>query len=339
MSTAAYLLFLLVVVVGVLEAALRLFDPIGIVYLYDVNRYFKGMIVPDQRFAYIQRANSVGELNGEVFRFNALGLRGPDLAARPPDGVERLLVLGDSVVLGWGVAEQAMFSNRLQALFRTAGLPVEVVAAAAASWNTRTEYSFLKHLGLGLHPDALMLVVVPNDIEPKRDGSDTDVDQRLLFPPDAKPRSWLDNQAEDLWRTAARHSYVAAYLKYLWQETFNRADGPKFDADSPWWRDARLALDRIIDLCAEQGIDLIVYLDGSAEMLDSDPVLRLYHQHLAARGVVGHPMPAALFDSHELRISMVDSHLNAAGNRLLAESMFQAIHSRFESVVAADAPR
>lgn len=231
-----------------------------------------------------------------------------------------------------------MFTNRLQALFAGQSMPVDVVAAGAGSWNTRNEYEFLRHVGIGLQPDALLLVIVPNDIEPKRDGSHTEVSQEALFPPDEQQKGWLANHSEDFWRWAARKSYLAAYLKYLWQETLNGGDRKPPDAKSPRWRDARLALDGIIDLCAERGIDLIVYLDGSAAMLDSNPVLRLYHQHLQARGIQGLPMPDSLFADPGLRISMVDSHLNATGSRILAQAMFEAIRPRFDSALGSASP-
>ena len=329
LSTLGYMGFLLVSVLIGLEVLLRLFDPIGVVYLYDVNRYFKQMLVPNEHYAYIHRPNSHGELNGEAFRFNDIGLRGPDIAKAADPGKKRLLVLGDSVVLGWGIAEQDRFSDRLQAMFADAAKPIEVIAAGAGSWNTRSEYEFLRRVGRDFHPDVLLLVIVPNDIEPKRDG-DTGVRREELFPPrDEADSNFLVGLAEDFWRFAARRSYVAAYLRYFWQIHVNDNSGEPIDPQSPQWRDARMALDGIIDYCREQGIALIVYLDGSKAIVAENPVLRRYDQHLKTRGIEGRPVPDALFATPGLRISMVDSHLNAEGNRLLAEAMFPVVEAVF----------
>jgi len=338
LSTLGYILFLLVSVLVGLEILLRLFDPIGIVYLYDVNRYFKRMLVPNEHYAYIHRPNSQGELNGEAFRFNSIGLRGPEIAKEPPPGYKRLLVLGDSVVLGWGIAEQDRFSNRLQGMFDDANRPVEVIAAGAGSWNTRSEYEFLRRVGADYHPDALLLVIVSNDIEPKRAGA-SGVSRDELFPPgEESVGSYLADTVEDFWRFAARRSYVAAYLKYFWRIKVNGDSEEPIDPQSPQWRDARMALDGIIDYCRERGIKLIVYLDGPAAMMASNPVLWRYEQHLKARGIVGRPVPDALYDIPGLRISMVDSHLNAEGNRLLAEAMFPVVEAVFAAPDETPAP-
>jgi lysophospholipase L1-like esterase len=327
MSTWSYVLFLFVVVLVGLEVALRAFDPIGIVYLYDVRRYFKTMLIADERYAYIHAPNTEGSLNGEAVRFNSIGLRGGEVPANKAPGTFRLLVLGDSVVLGWGVAEETMFVRRLQRKFDAARQPVEVIAAGVGSWNTRTELEWLRHVGVDLKPDALLLLIVPNDTDPKRDGGFTEVPRDELFPPRAKQdRSVLANWAEDFWRSAARISYVAAYLKYFWVEHWLKNDAADLlDEQAPQWRDAQLALDGIIELTRRRGIQLIVYLHGSADMIATDPVLRLYDRHLKARGVRVHTLPDELFERRDLHISMVDSHLNAEGNRVLAEALFEEL--------------
>ena len=322
LSTWRYGLFLVVAVVIGMEVLLRAVDPIGIVYLYDARRYFKTLLVDDERFSYIHAPNSEGSLNGEALRFNSIGLRGPEMAREKPAGSPRLMVLGDSVVLGWGVSEEAMFASQLQQMFASRGMPADVMVAGVGSWNTRTEFEWLRHIGVDYVPDVLLLLIVPNDTDPKREGGYTEVPREQLFPPAAKQdRSLLANWAEDFWRSAARISYVAAYLKYFWQETLGHGSRPPVDQDSPQWRDARLALDGIIDLTRERGIDLIVVLDGSRALLASNPILRLYDQHLRSRGIQGLPLADELF-TQALRISMVDSHLNEEGNRILAEELF-----------------
>jgi lysophospholipase L1-like esterase len=318
-----YLLFLTVAVLIGMEVMLRAFDPIGIVYLYDVRRYFKTMLVDDARYAYIHAPNSEGSLNGEAVRFNSIGLRGDEIDKQKPAGSTRLLILGDSVVLGWGVSEEQMFATRLRQKFKAAGLPVDIMAAGVGSWNTRTEFEFLRHVAVDYQPDVLLLLIVPNDTDPKRDGGYTEVPRDELFPPREKQdRSLLANWAEDFWRSAARVSYVAAYLKYFWLE--HVADRPRklIDKDTPQWRDAQLALDGIIDLSRERGIELIVYLDGSPQMVRTNPVLSLYDRHLKSRGIEAQLLPTEMAERRDLHISMIDSHFNNKGNRLLAETLF-----------------
>ena len=87
-------------------------------------------------------------------------------------------------------------------------------------------------------------------------------------------------------------------------------------------RDARPALDGIIDLSRDRGIELFVVLDGSASMVATTPVLRLYYQHLKSRGIEAYTISEDLARRHDLHISMIDSHLNAEGNQILADALF-----------------
>lgn len=60
-------------------------------------------------------------LFGIAHRVNTLGLRGPDRPIEKPPGVARVAVLGDSVVWGWGVAEEDGMVARLEARLGSRG--------------------------------------------------------------------------------------------------------------------------------------------------------------------------------------------------------------------------
>jgi lysophospholipase L1-like esterase len=315
----AYPVYLLVVVLLGLEVLLRAFDPIGIEYLYEIHRYFKTMTVADERYGYIHKASHEGVLEGIPIAFNSHGLRGPEVATRKAEGRRRLLILGDSVVFGWGVEVDRTFPALLRQRLAELVPDVEVVPAGVSSWNTRTEYEYLRSVGLGFEPDVLLLLIVSNDLDPKREGR-TEVDRKDLFP-DKSQRSVLANLVEDFWRFASRNSYVSAYSKYFWEEHLMERGQRALDAASPQWLDARLALDGIIDLCREHGIALVVFMAGSEDMFESDNVLALYAEHLRTQGIEPHPYPEALAHDPRYRNSVVDGHANADGHALLAEAM------------------
>jgi lysophospholipase L1-like esterase len=100
-------------------------------------------------------------------RVNALGLRGPEVAAAPAPGTRRLLVLGDSVVFGEGLAEEDTFPRLLERALAEAGAaPTEVLNGAAPGYNTEAELAYLREVGLALAPDELVLGVSLNDFGP-----------------------------------------------------------------------------------------------------------------------------------------------------------------------------
>lgn len=328
-SRLGYVLFLILAAGVGLEVALRSLDPIGIQYLYEVRKYFRTMLVSDERYAYIHKADYTDTLQGVPISFNSHGLRWPEFELDKPEEKSRLVILGDSVVLGWGLEQEAIFPARIQALFDELGAPVEIIAAGVGSWNTRTEYEYLRHVAVNFQPDVLLLLIVSNDTDPKRDSGYTEVPKSELFPNKKQDRGALANGFEDFWRFSARRSYLAAYIKYLWQQKMpSGSSGQPMDGNSPQWRDAQLALDGIIALCQERGIDLIVYLYGSDRAIQGDAILALYDGHLKSRGISALTFPDELLTDPGYRNSMVDSHLNNAGNEIMTDVMFKELRQR-----------
>ncbi len=109
------------------------------------------------------------ELGGVTVSTNRFGMRERDYALPKPDGMVRVVLLGDSMVFGLGVAAE----NRLGAYLErwlTERVPdftgrVECLHLGAASWNIRAETAYLRRQLSDLQPDLVIHVIVPNDIE------------------------------------------------------------------------------------------------------------------------------------------------------------------------------
>ena len=99
-------------------------------------------------------------------RTNALGLRGPEVAARPAPGVHRILVLGDSATFGEGLAVEEAFPALLERELtqRTDGR-WEVLNAGIEGYNTVAELAWLRTRGLALGPRTVVVAFNLNDID------------------------------------------------------------------------------------------------------------------------------------------------------------------------------
>ena len=93
-------------------------------------------------------------------KINQAGLRDDDYATEKTPGVFRILVLGDSFAWGFGVEKDEIFCERIEQRNTT----TELINAAVSGYGTDQEYLFLKHYGLDFHPDAVLLVLHPNDL-------------------------------------------------------------------------------------------------------------------------------------------------------------------------------
>lgn len=101
-------------------------------------------------------------------RVNRLGFRGPEVSDRPPEGVHRVLVLGDSVAFGEGLAESDTFPVRLEAALNRgrSAARYEVINAGVSGYNTTAEAALLRHRGMQLQPQTILLAVSFNDFGP-----------------------------------------------------------------------------------------------------------------------------------------------------------------------------
>lgn len=100
---------------------------------------------------------------GQPLTINSAGLRGPERGFAKPPGVERILVLGDSYVWGYGVGDGDLFTRTLEQTVAASGVGVEVLNAGVSGWGTDQEYLWLREEGLRYSPDLVVLGFFFND--------------------------------------------------------------------------------------------------------------------------------------------------------------------------------
>jgi hypothetical protein len=93
---------------------------------------------------------------------NSLGFRDREVDVNKPDGVRRVLVLGDSFAFGVGLKNEERFSDMLQRM-----LPddVQVINCAVPGWGTDQEMLFYEKSLRRLQPDLVVLTfLMQNDV-------------------------------------------------------------------------------------------------------------------------------------------------------------------------------
>lgn len=308
-----FLMFVLVITLT--ELLVRAFDPIGIDYFSEAGRYFSNMMDNDS-YAYIHRPNYQDKLQGVDVSINSHGLRGSEFHATKQKGKVRLMVLGDSVVFGWGAPQGSIFPVQLQNLLNKKAAEIEVIAAGVGSWNTRTEYEYLRTNGIHFGPDVILLLIVNNDIEPKRHGYKEIINNKTL-----KKKNILTRIFNHLRSESVKYSYLLSYIRYYQKST---AAGRSFSEDSPEWKDAKLALEGIINLCRNHDVALVVFFYATSEDLENNMNLIMYKNLLDTAAIPVFTFPTLLFES-AYRNSIVDPHANTLGHRIIAQEMYKVL--------------
>jgi hypothetical protein len=104
-----------------------------------------------------------GEFSNRV-RFNAQGLRGPEIPAGRTPGVPRVVVLGDSFVEGRQVSDDDVATEVMRRRAAGTGLTLEVINAGIGGYGTGEELILWRKLARAFRPDLVLVGFYPNDI-------------------------------------------------------------------------------------------------------------------------------------------------------------------------------
>ncbi|HEV8335590.1 MAG TPA: SGNH/GDSL hydrolase family protein [Candidatus Polarisedimenticolia bacterium] len=95
---------------------------------------------------------------------NARGLRGSLVPYERTPGRIRFLLLGDSIVFGYGVGQDETLGERLADTLRKDGLPAEVINSGVPAYSIEEEIAFLELDGIRYRPDYVILGFCWNDL-------------------------------------------------------------------------------------------------------------------------------------------------------------------------------
>ncbi len=96
--------------------------------------------------------------------YNHDGVRDREHALAPAPGVRRVMCLGDSVTLGYGLRPPEAFPQVLQDLLDARGARAEVFNVALSGWSTRQERIAYERICRKYRPDQVVVGVCLNDI-------------------------------------------------------------------------------------------------------------------------------------------------------------------------------
>jgi hypothetical protein len=162
-------LILSIIVFLLIELTARVVNPNGISYYPDTARFMNTMIL-EEPIGYRNAPGTSDDFYGHPVSINSIGLRDDEISQEPAQDEYRILMMGDSVVFGVGVAAHSTISSQLEALVNanSTAQPVETVTnMGVVSYNTEQEMIQYQQLGSTLNPDLVVLFYSLNDIEPK----------------------------------------------------------------------------------------------------------------------------------------------------------------------------
>lgn len=134
-----------------LEIALRLCG-YGSLEIYQPDPKLYWRLKPNQ--------DCYTKIGHQPVHVNSQGVRGPEIPVEKPANTIRILSLGDSRTFGWGLADQETYSRRLEQLLQShtgGGKKIEVINAGVNAWSFPQMLVYFREFGLKYQPDVVVL--------------------------------------------------------------------------------------------------------------------------------------------------------------------------------------
>lgn len=210
-----------------------------------------------------------------LYELNSLNLRNGEITETPSEGVFRILAVGDSFTFGQGVTEDGTYPRILEMLLNEGGGRFEVINAGNRGASTADELDFLRHVGLGLHPDLVTVQFYLNDVFPPR-----------------PPRTIVDNVMEKL-TLPSRRSYVLFLMNDLFRSVryagdIKMAAARIVENKQTGWQRCALAIEVLGATCREANVPIVMLLYPGVS--GSDEAERIIHAAVA-RECAKHEIP------------------------------------------------
>lgn len=281
-------------------------------YNVEMWRYSKELKTPSANpiLGHEHLRNKSAILQSVHIRLNELGMRGGPVPPTTP-GKRRIVLLGSSITLGWGVPEEETLAVRLQELFKRDNEDVEVLNAGVGNYNTvRYVELFLTRMRRSKPTDVVVHYFI-NDAETLEPGGGNFLIRHSQL-------------AVTLWTIAKRYSMGTGEGDL--EEHYRRVYAP----DAPGYLAMKNALRRLSDYAHEHDIRLHLAMMPDIHNL-TDYRFHYIHRLLeVVSGELGYNWvdlyPGFVGLTSEAIWSIPgDPHPNGRGHQIMAEALYPAL--------------
>lgn len=305
----------------------------------------------DPNVGHTNRPNAHARVRGPEFDveylINEQGNRDTSVySADKPDGVTRVLLLGDSFTYGSGNDYEDIWPVLLENQLQGNGHDIEVIKAGVPGYDTRRQVLYLEHLYDELKPDIVAFVFLPNDLFTNTPIVETAAE------PVQKRDDGLRNRGD---KKSSLHSvtlikrmlmsndslYERLYLMTSRREYFSTE--PKGGVLNQFDETEKL-LGRANAFCQEKGCEFLVLSIpqqfqvlvearmSEPEGIDASAVDTRLAEFAKEQGFGWVPalpeMARNYREQSEPLYYRFDGHINAAGNQLVADIVAEAVEDR-----------
>jgi lysophospholipase L1-like esterase len=300
----------------VMEGSLRIMFARSLDFSMEMWKYAVELKRPvaDPSLSFVHAPGRSALLMGVQMDINSSGHRDREYVQPKPPGVFRIVMLGDSTTLGWGVPAEQTVAKILEEKLNRSGMSgnsrFEVINAGVGNYNTVQEVAHYLTVDRAFQPDLVILQYFINDAEP--------------VPTEGQPallgRSYLAAFAISRLDALMRFSG----LRPNWKDHY----AGLYRDDSPGLQAAKEALARLAAVMQQDGTKLLVTILPELHQINRDyPFVAQHEQIKKAVTASGVPVMDLIdglrghVSEESLWVTPDDDHPNGTANALVADQV------------------
>lgn len=326
-----YLFFVLIFILIATEISVRLLHLASTITNPNWNFVNDPYLPYKQRpFSIIAGRSASNEYYSE-YKHNSVGIRDIEHNIVKPEGVFRILGLGDSFTYGQGAPFEDTYLYRLEKMLnaREGNHPeIEIIKAGIPRFFPELERIFLEKYGLQYKPDLILIGFLPNDVADTFMGIDAVKvnEDGYLIPKEAKKfgktGKWL-----------YIHSHLSRIILGKYKSFRTKINRPRFPEiykvngyHEKDWRKVESEYRKMIEISARANAKIAFIHIPQAIGDDSYPALRLSSFCSEQNVTFIDVLPAMQKASqYETLYWPRDGHCNSSGYRVIAEAIYEKL--------------
>jgi lysophospholipase L1-like esterase len=315
-SLASIALFVVsfVISLGAAEAVLRFNNSSMKNYNIEMWRYARELKTVSEKpeLGHEHLKNKSALLQSVDINLNEWGLRGGPVTPLPPGG-RRILVLGGSITLGWGVPEAETMTARLEKMFLAKGKPVQVLNAGVGNYNAqRYTKNFFRSLK-DLHPTDVVVHYFLRDAETLEPGGGN----ILLRNSELAVTVW-----------AALQNTLAPHGENVLTDHYKSVYNPT----QPGFQTMKTELKKLADYARDKNIRIYLAIVPDVHNLTNYPFGAIHEQIKQLSAELGYTYVDLLPGFENLEPQQIwampgDPHPNSLGHKIMADQLFPVLET------------
>ncbi|MBI2136465.1 SGNH/GDSL hydrolase family protein [Candidatus Woesearchaeota archaeon] len=296
------------------EIALRLAYPLYSNYNTEMWRYAKEIkaLSSNPLIAHEHKPNAVSFLYGTEIKTNSIGWR--DYGYDVTTDKYRIMILGDSITLGWGVDFNYTFPKILERLLRENNPNIEVINTGVGNYNSEMEVNSFLEKGSRYNPDMVVLAYYINYAEITHKNPNAIV--YLL------QKSYTYSFFSD--------KVINLKINLFKQNQFKNFYSALYEKDFEGRIHAKKAIDLLAEYAKKNNIPLYIVIIPEMHSFDPYPFQEVtdFVMQAASKNNIAAIDLLPYFKGNEPRtlwVSPEDAHPNAFGQIIIAKGIYQNI--------------